>query len=76
MGRITKYIDPKGTVHTVRVEYTFGAYIIYLDGQYYSNADDRMELSETIRELVTYKQFSETGTKNISPRKPASRRAR
>ncbi len=69
-----KVYDKSGAVHTIHTEYNFGRYIIYLDGAYYTAADDRIELDDTIRELIKYKQYSMTRQrqKNTPPQKPAS----
>ncbi|MCM1296899.1 MAG: hypothetical protein NC311_15275 [Muribaculaceae bacterium] len=55
---LTKYLDPDGQAHTVRTEYSFGSYIIYLDGKLYAQADDRNELDDAVRELVKYKKYT------------------
>lgn len=54
----TKYIDPSGQVHTVSTEYSFGSYVVYLDGKLYAQADDRSELDDAVRSLVEYKKYS------------------
>ncbi len=53
-----RYYDGSGQVHTVRSEYNFGQYNIYLDGVFYASADDRLELDDAIRSLVAYKGFT------------------
>lgn len=55
---LTKYVDPNGQVHTVSTEYSFGSYVVYLDGKLYAQADDRNELDDAVRSLVDYKKFS------------------
>lgn len=55
---LTKYVDPNGQVHTVRTEYSFGSYVIYLDGKLYAQADDRIELDDAVRSLIEYKQYT------------------
>ena len=78
--KITKYVDQDGKTHAVSTEYSFGGYVIYLDGKLYAQADDRIELDDAIRELLTYKEFtvarSQKSQKNISSPKPASKRTR
>lgn len=57
---IEKYYEPSGREHTVRSEWNFGSYRIYVDGELYTNADGRLEKRETIDELVKYKLWSDT----------------
>ena len=52
---IEKYYEPSGREHTVKSEWSFGLYRIYVDGEFYANADDRLDKRETIDELVRYK---------------------
>ena len=56
---IEKYYEPSGREHTVKSEWSFGLYRIYVDGEFYANADDRLDKRETIDELVKYKLWSE-----------------
>lgn len=56
--KTVRYYDRDGQVHTVRTEYNFGQYNIYLDGAFYASADDRLELDDAIRSLVAYKGFT------------------
>lgn len=71
---IEKYYEPSGREHTVKSERSFGLYRIYVDGEFYANADDRLDKRETIDELVKYKLWSETkARKRNTPPVPASR---
>lgn len=75
---LTKYKDADGIIHTVSTErLSFGGYAIYLDGKYYAQADDRIELDDAVRELVAYKKFTvvHKKAKRNTPRKPASTHA-
>ncbi len=54
------YYDSKGKAHKIATVYSFGRYIIYLDGVYYTAVDDRGELNEAVSELITYRHFSAT----------------
>lgn len=70
---VEKYYEPSGKVHTVKSEWNFGLYSIYVDGEFYANADDRLEVRETINELVKYKLWSATKPPKIkTPPMPAS----
>lgn len=57
---IRKFYEPSGKEHTVKSEWNFGCFAIYVDGVFYANADDRLDVIETIDELVRYKLWSET----------------
>lgn len=57
---IEKYYESSGREHTVKSEWNFGCYAIYVDGEFYCNADDRLDKRETIDELVKYKMWSAT----------------
>ena len=57
---IEKYYDQRGGEHTVKSEWSFGSFIIYVDGVFHTRADDRLEKREIIDDLVKYKQWSET----------------
>lgn len=79
MNTTTKYYDPDNVVHTVKTEYSFGSYVIYLDGKLYAQADDREELYDAIDSLVKYKKYTVVRTKkrhkNTPLKSPASMKA-
>ena len=67
--QVMKYYDPNGNAHRITTERSsFGGYNIFLDGEFYAAADDRMELDDAVRELVTYKKFT-----HARPRKRQSK---
>lgn len=68
-----KYYDPSGREHTVKSEWSFGSFVIYVDGEFYATADDRLDRRETIDELVKNRFWSGTKPRNKNtPPKPAS----
>ncbi|MCH5165625.1 MAG: hypothetical protein J1G01_04420 [Clostridiales bacterium] len=71
---IEKYYEPSGREHTVRSEWISGCFVIFVDGEFYANADDRLDKRETIDELVKYKMWSATKPlKRNTPLVPASK---
>ena len=72
---IERYYEPSGREHIVKSEWNFGCYAIYVDGKFYTNADDRFEKRETIDEIVKDNMWLETKPlKKITPIMPASLR--
>lgn len=69
-----KYYDPSGREHTVKSEWSFGSFVIYVDGEFYATADDRLDRRETIDELVKNRFWSGTKPRNKNtPPEPASK---
>ena len=57
------YFDPEGNKHTIDVRFLYSKFEILLDGEHYTNVDDRQDLEEAIRELVAYRRFTHDSPK-------------
>ncbi len=63
------YFDPEGNKHTIDVRFLYSKFEIRLDGEHYTNVDDRQDLEEAVRELVAYRRFTHDSPKKKSKRK-------
>ena len=63
------YFDPEGNKHTIDVRFLYSKFEILLDGEHYTNVDDRQDLEEAIRELVAYRRFTHDSPKKKRQKK-------
>lgn len=71
---IEKYYEMSGREHIISSEWISGCYVIFVDGVFYANADDRLERREIINDLTKDKMwFEERPKQKTTPPVPASR---
>lgn len=65
-----RYYDADGYQHVVEIRYRYFGYEIYVDGARYASADDREDVDDAIKELVTYKCWTSTKPRKSKKKTP------